>query len=286
MKRIFLGICVLTLSLLPVLWFSEGCQGNLPAQPTVVPTPLANNVISNFNRGSLLMNPDLLNGAGGYFLSETYGGAAGQPNLIDGNNNPNILFPNPGDGSSYAVHIYGPQTDTYPSGFPAMEVFAFFSNNPDHPYYDLTKTTFKGIRFDLKILPNSTAGGVTVGDNNTVRRFGIASAPMVPPITAAGGTCPPNFSNNCYNYFWSPGNLPPTSPAVNDGWQPVSFLFSSLRTDSYPPYSNMFMNGSTTSGTAVGTNQYKTQVLFLLWKFDNNGLNSYTDYWIDNVQFY
>src|ERR1039458_7511193 len=164
------------------------------------------------------MTLTLLNGNGVYFLSETYGGAAGHANMIDGSNTPNILVSNPGDGSPYAIHVYGPQTDPSPPTYPAMEVFALMKNNPTNPYYDLTTTPFTGIRFDVKILPYSTAGGVTVGDNNPQKKFEIGRAPMVPPITAPGGTCPPNFSNNCYNYFWDTSNLPTTNPAVNNGW--------------------------------------------------------------------
>ncbi len=280
MKKKWIGFGVLTLLVLSMALLSGGCKGTLPAIPAVVPTPLPSGVISDFSNGTLNMNPTLLNGDGGYFLSETYGGAAGHANLIDGSQNPDILIPNPGDGSAYAVHIYGPQTDPLPTTYPAMEVFGFMKNDAANPYYDLTQTSFTGIRFDVKILPYSTAGGVTVGDNNPQKRFAIASAPMVPPTTDQGGTCPPNFSNNCYNYFWTSANLPATNPAVNDGWKPVSFLFSSFKTDAgYGNYQN----------TAFLSNpMFEKQVLFLLWKFGDNGAGSttYTDFWFDNVQFY
>jgi hypothetical protein len=289
MKKAWLGFCILAASLLPVAWLSEGCNGTLPALPQVVATPLPSGYISDFDNGTLNMNPSLLNGNGGYFLSETYGGAPGHTNEIDGSTTPNILVPDPGDGSRYAVHVYGPQSDPLPTTYPAMEVFGFLKNTSNN-LYDLTQTPFTGIRFDVKILPYSAAGGVTVGDNNPQKRFAIACAPMVPPTTYQGGICPPNFSTNCYNYFWAPGNLPTTNPAVNDGWKPVSFLFTQFRADAgYGNYPNYYMNYSNTNGTLnTGNNFFKTQALFLLWKFGDNGAggNTYTDFWIDNVQFY
>ncbi|HTC20143.1 MAG TPA: hypothetical protein VK859_04795 [bacterium] len=280
MKKTCVAFCLMAALVAALSVLSEGCKGNLAAVPAVVPTPQSTAVISNFNNGTLNMNATLLNGDGGYFLSETYGGAPGHANQIDGSTNPNILVPNPGDGSAYAVHIFGTQTDPLPTSYPAMEVFAFMKNNASNPYYDLTQTPFVGIRFDVKILPYSTAGGVTVGDNNPQKRFAIACAPMVPPTTALGGTCPPSFSTNCYNYFWTAANLPTTNPAVNGGWQPVSFLFSSLKTDG--GYGKYQSTGFTASPV------FAQQVLFLLWKFGDNGAGgtTNTDFWFDNVQFY
>ena len=279
------------------LLFSQGCSGTLPAVPAVVPTPLPQNYISAFDRGSLQVNPSLIyiNGLGGSFVPETYGGAAGHPNQINGSNNPNILVPldsSNGNGSPYAIHVYGAQTDPLPTTYPAMEVFGFLrndqSNLPNSEWYDLTfggnpltiagVPVTTGIRFDVRILPYSTAGGVTVGDNNPQKRFAIACAPMTPSTTAPGGTCTPPFSSNCYNYFWAPSNLPTTNPAVNNGWQPVSFAFTSLKTDAgYGLYQSLNMNAT-----------YEPQAIFLLWKFGDNGAGTptYTDFWFDNVQFY
>lgn len=289
MKKTWIGFSLLAVLVFSSVWLSEGCKGSLPAIPAVVATPLPSSVISNFNNGSLNMNPTLLNGDGGYFLSETYGGAAGHPNMIDGSNNPNILVPNPGDGSAYAVHVYGAQTDPLPTTYPAMEVFGFLKNDssnlPSSDWYNITQPPagsfpYKGIRMDVKILPYSTAGGVTVGDNNPQKRFALATAYTVPSTTDQGGTCPPPFSTNCYNYFWIPGNLPTTNPAVNDGWEPVSFLFSSFKADS--GYGND--SGDTFASNAI----FPQQVIFLLWKFGDNGAGAttYTDFWFDNVEFY
>ena len=140
-----------------------------------------------------------------------------------------------------ADRVSGAQTDPLPTTYPAMEVFGFLKNDssnlPSSDWYNITQPPagsfpYKGIRMDVKILPYSTAGGVTVGDNNPQKRFALATAYTVPSTTDQGGTCPPPFSTNCYNYFWIPGNLPTTNPAVNDGWEPVSFLFSSFKADS------------------------------------------------------
>ena len=167
-----------------------------------------------------------------------------------------------------------------------MEVFGFLKNNPTNPIYDLTQTPFTGIRMDVKILPYSTAGGVTTGDNNPQKRFAIGVAQEVPPTTAPGGTCPPPFSNNCYNYFWCPGNLPTTNPAVNDGWKPVSFLFGALKTDS--GYGTAINGNTALTAMDIGGQPYTQFAFISLWKFGDNGvaLNTNTDFWFDNVQFY
>src|SRR5580658_1295121 len=234
MRKTGIGFGFLALLALLTAWLSQGCQGNLPAIPAVVPTPFSSGVISNFGNGSLNMNPTLENGDGGYFTSETYGGAAGEPNMIDGSNNPDILYPNPGDGSAYAVHIYGAITDITPTGYPDMALYGFLKNNPSNlpssEWYDLNfagaPVAFTGIRFDMNI---------GADDTNTQKLFAIGSAEEVPPTTAPGGTCPPNFSNNCFDYWWS--NYGSGNSFVNaaypagikgHGWQPVSITINSL----------------------------------------------------------
>jgi hypothetical protein len=285
MKKSWIGFGTLALFVLSISWISQGCKGTLPAIPAIVPTPFPSGVISNFGNGSLNMNQTLENGDGGYFTAETYGGAAGHANMIDGSNNPNILYPNPGDGSAYAVHIYGAITDTTPTGYPDMALYGFLKNNPSNlpnsEWYDLNfagaPVTFTKIRFDMNI---------GADDTNTQKLFAIGSALEVPSTTAPGGTCPPNFSNNCFDYWWSnygSGNsftntTYPTGAGIKGhGWQPVTIAINTLNS-----------NGGFGMSTGIITSNpaYKQQALFLIWKFSDNGAgNSYTDFWVDNVQF-
>ena len=293
MKKLTLTLTMAVMAVTAVLCLNQGCAGKIPVVAAVIAKPLPPNYISDFNGGTLNMNPNLLGSSTGYFFPETYGGAPGHTNMINGNVKPVILVPNlfpslaPVAGSSFAVHVSGPQSDPSPTTYPAFSVFAFLKSDASNPYYDLTP--FTGIRFDVKIpanpnpaAPNASAWAVTIGDNNPQKRFAIATMEEVPPTTAPGGMCPPDFSANCYNYFWctAPSVLP-TAPVTNNGWQPVSFLFSTLRTDS--GYGTA-LPGS----TALSASNYRQHALFLLWKFGDNGggMNSYTDFWFDNVQFY
>ncbi|HEY5039940.1 MAG TPA: hypothetical protein VIJ93_12790, partial [bacterium] len=101
MKKIGIRFIVLTAALLPVIWLSQGCKGTISSLPEVVPTPLPSSDISDFSNGTLNMNSTLFGSSTGYFLPETYGGAAGHTNMINGSTNPNILVSNPGTGSLY-----------------------------------------------------------------------------------------------------------------------------------------------------------------------------------------
>lgn len=290
MKKAWIGFGLLALLVFFSAWMSEGCHGTLPAIPAVVATPLPSGVISNFSNGTLNMNPTLEGGDGGYFISETYGGAAGEANMIDGSNTPDILFPNPGDGSAYAVHIYGPITDITPTGYPDMALYGFLKNNtsnlPNSEWYDCSFSgmplTFTRIRFDMNI---------GADDTNTQTLFGVGSSLQVPPTTAPGGTCPPNFSNNCYDYFWANykngtctsflTSSYPIYPGIRGhGWQPVTFLIGSLAGGGY--------NGNATSNSLGSLPENSKEALFLIWKFSDNGtapFDSYTDFWVDNVEF-
>ncbi|HUO56642.1 MAG TPA: hypothetical protein VMV05_00550 [bacterium] len=340
MKKKLLMFGTAALAAISATWLNQGCAGKIPSVAsvaTVLPTPQPDYIISNFSAGTLNMNSFLRGYAPGskpgYFFPEVYGGAPGHTNMINGNVKPVILVPNtmpslsPIPGSAYVVHISGPQSDPSPTTYPAFSVFSFLKNDASNPYYDLTLpsssgTTFTGIRFDVKIPTNLNPAGSTawlspVGDNNTQKRFAIATMDEVPPTTAPGGICPPDFSANCYNYFWvtrystvngagtgvtiASSVLPLTMPAIppaptptptpvafpNNGWQPVSILFSDLKTDS--GYGTNIPGGTALTATNLSTGApYMKSALFLLWKFGDNGggSNTYTDYWFDNVQFY
>jgi hypothetical protein len=292
----WLGWGILALAAIPV-WLSQGCNSSFPALSSVVPTPLPNTMVSNFAQGTLSTNPSF--STTGYFSSQATGGAPGLTNKIDGSLTPNILEANPGSpsGSTFAVHVWGTQIDycgnpVVPANttYPAFQVFCYLKNDPANPYTDLSG--FTGITFLVNIPSDDT--------NNppAQRRFGIGAAPEVPPATAPGGLCPAPASTNCYNYFW--GTLNKTA-----GWTPVTFLFSQLKMDQYYGYQNDGGTPATAAQTLVpsGLNpaftytgldaggnpcHFTNQVLFLLWKFGDNGNcgTTYTDFWFDNVQFF
>ena len=239
----------------------------------MVPPPSPATDISIFHEGTLFVNPNLTNGTGGFFTAETNGGSAGHSNEINGSVNPILLNPR-SDTGQYAVHIYGTQTDTSPTGYPSMELFCFLRNDPADsadPYiYDVS--SFTGIQFDTLVAPD---------DNNPARWFEVGITLNTPAATNPGGTCQPPFSSNCYNYFYQ--NMPGPSAS----WQHVTAPFSGLAI--------RFAAGDGLAGPLTGSKVvngqtvfFKTQVLFLLWQFSNNGnsATTYTDYWVDNVEFY
>ena len=284
MIKKWMGFSLFVAAAFSTAWLSQGCLSHLPTLASVVPTPLPSGVVSDFDNGTLNMNPNLLGSATGYFQTL----ATGANNIVNPPSPPapptpcptppptntSILAANPGDGSHYAVHVYGPQYDPPPTTYPAFNLYGFLKRDNANPYYDLS--LFTHVQFDFNIPFYTVCGGVTTGDNNPQKRFAIAIAPQVPPTTDAGGTC--LNSANCYNFFWAPGNLPNTT-----GWQTSTFALTSLTTDPYYGYA------LSTSPTPFGARPTDwTTALFLLWKFGDNGAGSTTnvDFWVDNVKFY
>ena len=281
-----LGGWVLVLAALPLLLF-QGCRNSPPAATGVVPPPMSANTISDFPAGTLNVNPNLTNGKGGFFTAETNGGTTGQPNEIDGSVNPNILYPR-ADTGLFAVHIYGTQTDTIPTGYPSMELFCFLRNNPGYrgdPYlYDLSG--FTGVQFDMLVPPD---------DTNTQRWFEIGISLDTPAGTSPGGTCPAPYGSNCYNYFNLGGPSGQVVAGTSTSWQHVQAPFSNMIIRFTPGAPNPV--GLTTADNLTGsmvvggqTVSFESQALFLLWQFSDGGnppgSTSYTDYWVDNVEFY
>jgi len=282
MKKICWGLAFGGLLLVSFLLF-QGCNGVLPPDSSIVAASLPVSVVSNFHQGSLKVNPTLINGTGGYFTAETSGGSIGHSNMINGSVSPILMYPRT-DTGEYAIHIYGTQTDTTPTGYPSMEVFCFLRNNPadlSDPYlYDLSG--FTGIQFDIFIGPDDT-------NSSLGRWFEIGISQDTPAGTNPGGTCVPPYGSNCYNYFNK--NLPGPSAS----WQHIQDPFSvmSIRFTPAPPSTNPV--GLTTADYLTGSKVifgqnvvFETQALFLLWQFSNNGSTqtTYTDVWIDNVAFY
>ncbi len=294
MKKEWLGWGLGSLALaFMTFFFFQGCTSSVPTVSSVVPPALPVDIISNFHEGSLLVNPALTNGTGGYFTGEVTGGVAGHTNMINGSLNPIILVPRP-DTGQYAVHIYGEQTDTNPTEYPAIELWCFLRNNPNDPtdpyIYDLSQFP-TGIQFDINILPD---------DTNTARWFQVGITANTPAGADPAGICPPPYSANCYNYFNF--NLPSGSTS---GWKHMTLPFSSMKIRFSPTGSDGLTTQALSApailyGQPVSVNgqpvaSFENLGLFLLWQFSNGGpspppgapgVSTYTDFWVDNVQFY
>lgn len=268
-----LGLGALVLSWAFLCLF-QGCNSVVPPVTSVVPAPLPVSVVSNFHEGSLQVNPTLTNGTGGYFTAETSGGSIGHTNMINNSASPILLYPR-ADTGQYAVHIYGTQTDTAPTGYPSMELYGFLRNDPSDPsdpyIYDLS--SFTGVQYDIMI---------GADDTNVARWFEVGVSQNTPPTANPGGSCQPPFSSNCYNYFNQ--NIP---VGPGSGWQTVQVLFSSMNI--------RFSAGDGLAGPLTGsvvingkTVTFESQALFLLWQVSNNGNthSTYTDMWIDNVELF
>ncbi len=281
MKKPFLGLGLGVLSLvLFSFWLFQGCAGNFPS--SVITPSLGVDVVSNFYEGSLLVNPALVNGTGGYFTDETYGGSTGHNNEINGSTNPIILLPRP-DTGNYAIHLYGIEYDNPAATTnPAMELFCFLRNDSTstNPYiYDLTGLT--GVKFDYLIPPD---------DASTDSFFEIGITLDTPPTTNPAGTCPPVFGSNCYNYF----SVNVSKPATI--WSTQTVPFSTMKIRFTPGGANPvgLTSANALTGSKVVNGQtvtFESQALFLLWSFNNGGggappAEEYIDYWIDNVRFY
>ena len=244
-------VCVLLTS---ILWMSQGCVGGVPPITAFVVTAtptLPVDYISNFETGTVAINPTLrnVNGFPGSFTVNTYGGGA-FPNTV---NNPFVLS-NPGNGSNYAIHILCQLSST--GAYEADQLVCTLTSGAPSYYYDAS--SFTGIQFDLNILPD---------DTSTHRVFQIGTD-VTTPASATGGTCSPVA--NCYNHYQA--TLPSGSTG---GWVTKTYNWNQI---TYPGYGN-------NNGPDISTHLNK--ILFLQVSIDNQAsvTISKTDIWIDNVKF-
>ena len=260
MKTKILGYSGLVVILLTsVLWMSQGCVGGVPpiVAFVVTSTPtLPSDVISNFNSGSITVNPKLqnTNGLPGYWTVNTYGGGI-YPNSI---NSP-FLLANPGNGSNFAIHLICGLSDA--GGNEADQLNCYLKSDPTNPYFDATP--FTGIQFDMRL---------GSADTNSSRSL---SFPIDLTMSGVpGGIC----TANCYN-----GHMVslPTSPT--NTWHTVSFNWSQFQRPSWMPVPYQYLPFSA----------HLNKILFMQFSFgDGGGVGSagtpnvtQTDIWIDNVKF-
>jgi len=246
--KLALFSAVMLIFLASTLWLQQGCIGGpAPLSAMVVTsTPtLAPNVVSNFEDGTLNMNAFLKNSKSGSFSNTTY--AQTTMTMV-------VTAPVPGNGSNYALHLFGTFTDPGNNSYPAFQIQGF--PRSDNSYYDVS--SFIGIKFDWNC----------PSDDNTVQRFfslGVAR-------TVSGqGTCGVVAGSvPCYDYF----SL--ALPMTSGSWTTQSTAFTALA-----------LQYNSGSPNTIQPTDLK-QVLFLMWTDrSNNTAGSYTvDMWVDNVQFY
>ncbi len=273
----------------------QGCSNQIPPVSSVVAqsTPLPSNYISNFENGSVTVNPNLLgyppviptgpvteldpNGSPafrpGVWVLTTFGGPPGASNAV----NSTFVVPNTVadsvDSSTYALHV-GPVTLIAAGKYESDQLLCHLVTTPSNPYFDAT--AFTGIKFYYKIQSSASA---SVTDNNTNRVVQIAIDQTLPADGGPGGTCPPPDSN-CFNHYQV--KLPNTSTTVGgvDQWAVTQFAFTAFAS---PGYGTV---------TPPGLANHKTKFLFIQWQFSNNAqgtpapVTTETNFWVDNVQFY
>ena len=248
------------LSLLWILWMNQGCNGKIPPLSNVLavaPTPLPSYFISDFETGKIGLNTHLQGYVGGNWAAATYGGSTAAPNAVDAI----FVLPNPGDGSNFAAHVFGVMTDPGGTQYPSDQLGCFLSDNSSTPYFDAS--LFTGIQFDINIMPDDT--------NNFTRGriFQVATDATVPPPQIpggrAGGRC--TQGANCFNHYEY------SLPGPTGGWITLTLtwaMFNQAYGTTYGPLSN-----------------HLDKFILLQWQFGDNGAGTvtYTDFWVDNVQF-
>jgi len=251
-------------------WMLQGCNGKIPPMATFIPTAaptLAPNVISNFEDGTINLNPNL------YRKS-----AASQPTTFlpvklnptaPGSNTGvwtalpavNFIFPGGANGTLMAGNMSaGP---TILSGYTPYELTAV--PNPSGSY-DLSGSPYTGITFWWK---------TTASDNMQGRWFIAPVAAQLPPPL---GDC--ISGGGCYDTYKV--SLNPYSNPVTTGWVPVTVAFSSLLQAGW----GIPQVGALTSSYNGVPNL--SRVEYFQWEEDPNNLSSnYTiDFWVDEIQFY
>ncbi len=258
MAKKWLGFSfILTGLFVTSLWLSQGCTGKIPPLAEIIPTStptLPPDVVSDFENGSINVNPGLTNSYNGYWSDATYGGPAAAPNTV---NSPFVVsntVADATDSSNYAAHLGypgGPLTLIAVGGYEADQLICHPVNNVSNPYFDATP--FTGIQFNYNFPPD---------DTNINRAFQIATINTVA----------------AYNHFQK--LLPNGS---SSGWKAVTLTWSQFAC----PFGSC--NGALTTTGSTGNLNH---IVFLQWQMSNNvqgsvaaPVTTYTDFWIDNVKF-
>lgn len=299
-RRVLFLIFAGCLSAAAGLVFIQGCTNQVPTIAAAlgsVPTPLPSDFVSNFENGSVTVNPNLQgyppviptnpvsqlvpNGSPafkpGVWVLTTYGGPPGASNAV---NSPFIVPNTVGDSvdsSSYAIHV-GPTTLIAAGKYESDQLLCHLVTTPSNPYFDAS--AFNGIQFYYKI---QSAASASVTDNNNHRIVQIAIDQTLPPDGGAGGTCSYG-DNNCFNHFQIqlPGGS--TTTAGVDQWVVATYNWSAFSV----PYGTSQLSDQPTPHLSNHLNKF----LFIQWQFSDNMQGSLaapvtteTNFWIDNVQF-
>jgi hypothetical protein len=261
-------------------FLGQGCVQSVPPLASVVATSTPTfppDLVSNFEDGSVKVNPNLENGRNGYWIARTYGGAGatlvsgGVTTVTTGNqvNEPFVVpnaVPDATDASRFAAHIFAPliaagayesdQLACYPLGGAA---------EPGYPYYDAGAFP-GGIRFLIN---------VPADDTNTYRVLQVAIDQTL-PAGEPGGACAPTTVCSCYNHFEAA--LPAGSTA---GWVAISHPWSDFTVPSCPG-----------SVTPAGLDKHLDRIIFLQFLFSSGSqgstsspVSTTTDFWVDDVRF-
>ena len=149
----------------------DGLRDPSLAKAKVVVAP-EQKLISDFENGSIDVNPKLLNGGGGSWNAYTYGGnTINNPFVVDGGAN----------GTQKAVHIFGALLNKGDGQYPSFTLTAKLRSSG---LYDASP--FSGIGFYYKCPPT---------DTTPYHKISIPIAATSP--TSGGGTC----TDGCYNHF-------------------------------------------------------------------------------------
>lgn len=228
MKKTWIGFSLMAIALAgSALWMSQGCVGKIPTFATVVATSTAvlpSDYIANFENGNAQMNPYLTNSVGGFFADLAYP-SYNKINPVVGSNVPGpFIVLNPGNGSQFAIHIFGVLTDPGDgSTYPDFDVKGYFNADCPTCYYDAS--SFTGIQFDY-YWPNITVNGHAPPP---IFWFDLSTARTAPQ--GQGGLCDSQTAPSgvpCYDHLAI--NLP-----HNVAWGTVSRNFTAL-TNEYGGY--------------------------------------------------
>ncbi len=180
---------------------SDGLKDPANSAPKIV-IPPDQALISNFEDGSVRMNPKLYGMKGGLWTVNIYSGTVDTPLVVPGGAN----------GTAMALHVSGTLINKGDNSYPSFVLSGKFKRSG---FYDASP--FHGIRFYYKC---------PADDQATSHRFNIPIAATVP--SSGGGIC----SDGCYNHFgadlvqtldWVKKDLPFTNLKRGSGWgSPVS----------------------------------------------------------------
>jgi len=139
------------------------------------------------------------------------------------------------------------------------------TGSPQYPYY-AAPSTFTGIRFLINIQPD---------DTNTNRAFQVAIDQTL-PASVPGGTCAPTTACTCYNHFQV--SLPGGSTG---GWTAESH-----------PWADFTVPYCSSSVAPADLANHLNKIVFLQFQFNagvqgstSSPVSTYTDFWVDDVQF-